>query len=214
MTPVNRRYVAFSGIAFVLLFGTGSSLFGFEMPRLGAPPTEVVGYFEDTSARIIAGGSMSIVGVAAFVFFAAALRRMLTDIEGDDVLATTAFGGAVLALAGGLTAETVNMAGALRAQDGELSDSVAQSLFEISQVSGSVIAGVGIAIFALAIATVALRSGMLMPRGLAVLMLITGLAMLTPLARIAVVPSAVLVVVTLLVALPLLRNEPRTKINT
>ena len=65
------------------------------------------------------------------------VRRVLADAEGSDVLATTAFAGALVGMAGGIGAETLNLAAALRAQDDELSDELAQSLFEANQILGS-----------------------------------------------------------------------------
>jgi len=139
-----QRYAGLSGIVFVVLFATGNVLWWpWSGPEAGAPAVEIVDFYHDTSGRIVAGASLSLLAIAAFVLFAAALRRVLTEAEGDDLLATTAFGGALLGLAAGLGAETINMVGALRARDGELSEALAQSLFEISQILGSTATGVG-----------------------------------------------------------------------
>ena len=100
-----------------------------------------------------------------------------------------AFGGALLTVAAGLGAETINMVGALRADDGQLTPGLGRALFEISYVLGYNGAGVGIGILVLAIAAVALRARALMPRWLVLLLLVVGLAFLTPLSRFLLGPS-------------------------
>jgi hypothetical protein len=209
MAPPRRaaqRYAGVSGIAFVVLFGTGNAIWGLDMPEDGTPVAEVVDFYRDTADRIVVGGSLSLLAIAAFVLFAAALRRLLADAEGDDVLATTAFGGALLGMAAGLGAETINMVAALRARDDELGDALAQSLFEISQILGSTASGVGGGVFALATAAVALRTGLVLPRWVAVVTGVVGVALLTPLSHVNVLPGAALLLITLIIAVPLLRR--------
>jgi hypothetical protein len=92
----------------------------------------------------------------------------------------------------GLGAETINMEGALRAYDGQLTPGLARALFEISYVLGYNGAGVGIGIFVLAIAVVALRARALLPRWLAFFLLVAGVAFITPLSRFLVGPSILL----------------------
>jgi hypothetical protein len=200
-----RTHAAISGLAFVVLFGAGSALWGSEAPEVGAPPVEVLDFYTGTSDGIIIGASLSLLSFAAFVVFGAAVRRVLADAEGDDVLATTAFGGALLALAAGLGAESINMVGGLRAEDGELSESLAQSLFETSQVLGTIAAAVGVAVFALATAAVALRTRLVLPRWLAAVTLIVGLSLLTPAALIFEWPGLAMMLVALIISLALLR---------
>lgn len=175
-----------------ILFAAGSALWAFDQPDAGAPAREIVGFYTDTSGRIVAGGSLSLVAIAVFVLFASGLRAILREHEGDDLLATTAFGGALLSMAAGLSAETINMVGALRAHDGQLTQALGQALFEISYILGYNAAGVGIGIMVLATAAVALRARALMPRGLALLLLVVGLAFITPLSRFLLAPSVLL----------------------
>ena len=175
-------------------------------PRAGAPAAEIVDFYRDASDRIVAGASLSLLAIAAFLLFAAALRRVLTEAEGDDVLATTAFGGALLGLGAGLAAETINMVGALRARDGELSAALAQALHEISQILGSTAMGVGIGVFALATSAAALRTG-LIARWPSILTATLGISLLTPVSRVPEVSGASLVLITLIFAVPLLRTR-------
>ena len=120
--------------------------------------------------------------IAIFVVFASALRGILAELEGDELLANAAFGGTILGLAAGLGAESVNLAAALRAGDGELTEPLALALFDISYVFGSYATGIGFGVAMLAIGAVALRSGKLLPRWLAFVAVVIGLAMVTPLA--------------------------------
>jgi hypothetical protein len=190
-----RRITGLAGLGVVVLFGVGNALWAFEQPDAGAPAREIVAFYTDTSTEIVIGGSLSLAAIALFVLFASGVRALLREHEADDLLATTAFGGALLAMAAGLGAETINMVGALRADGGELTRELGQALFEVSYVLGYNGAGVGIGIFALAIAAVALRSRALLPRWLALLLLMVGVAFLTPLSRFLLGPSILLLAV-------------------
>jgi hypothetical protein len=203
------RYAALSGIGVALLFGGGSALWALDMPDAGASGAEVVDFYTDTSGRIIVGASMALVAIALFVFFASGLRRALTEAEGDDLLGTTAFGGALLAVAAGLGAETINMVGALRADDGRLSEPLAQALFEISYVLGFNAAGVGLGVLALATAAVAIRTGAILPRWLAVVTAVLGIALLTPLSVWVLGPSVLLLPVLAVLMLRAPRRDRR-----
>jgi hypothetical protein len=200
--PTAHRYAALSGILVAVLFGTGTALWAFEMPEPSASAAEVVDFYRNTSGRIVAGASLSMVAIAVFVLFVSGLRRVLAEAEGNDVLATTAFGGGLLGVAAGLGAETINLVGALRAQDGQLTDALGQALFQISYVLGFNAAGVGIGVLALATAAVALRTGAVLPRWLAVVTFVLGLALLTPLSQVVLGPAVLLLPV---IALLLLR---------
>jgi hypothetical protein len=209
-TLSTRRTTGLAGLAVAVLFGAGNALWGFEQPDAGAPPREIVDFYTDTSARIVVGASLSLVSIALFILFASGFRAILREYEGDDLLATTAFGGALLMVATGLGAETINMVGALRADDGQLTPQLGQALFEISYVLGYNAAGVGIGIFLLATAAVSLRARALLPRWLALLVLLVGLAFLTPLSLYLVGPS---VLVLAAVSIQLLRAPPRRSVT-
>jgi hypothetical protein len=184
-----HRAVGLSGLVVVALFGVGNALWSIDIPRTGAPAREILDFYSGRSTRIVVGASLSLVAIGVFAYFGAALRTLLTQLEGDDVLGTTALAGVVLAGAAGLGAETINMVGAQRAGDGELNPELGRSLFEISQVLGFEAAGVGLGVLALAIAAVALRRGALAPRWLALVFAVIGVALLTPLARYAFPPG-------------------------
>ena len=125
------RLAGISGIAGAVLFGVGSAIWGLDMPEDGTPIAEVVDWYQDVADRIVIGGSLSLLAVAAFLFFAAAFRRVLADAEGNDVLATAAFGGFLLSMTAGIAAEGINLAAGRRAHDDEHKDEQAQSQLEV-----------------------------------------------------------------------------------
>jgi hypothetical protein len=184
-----HRAVGLSGLVVVALFSVGNALWSIDIPRTGAPEREILDFYSERSTRIVVGASLSLVAVGVFMYFGAALRSLLGRLEGDDVLGTTALAGVVLAGAAGLGAETINMVGAMRAGDGELSPELGRSLFEISQVLGFEAAGVGLGVMTLSVCAVALRRRTLVPRWLAAVFAVIGFAMLTPLARYAFPPG-------------------------
>lgn len=204
-----ERIAGVSGLAGALLFGVGSGIWGLDMPEDGTPVTEVVDWYADTADRIVIGGSLSLLSIAAFLFFAAALRRVLADADGDDVLANTAFAGMLVAMAAGIAAEGINLAAALRAQDDELTNDLAQSMFEISQIFGSTLTAIGLGVFAIATGLVALRSRRVLPRWAAILALVLGIALLTPLAHVNWVAGAALTLLGGMIGLALLLGAPK-----
>ena len=189
----------------MVLFAVGNALWAFEQPDSGASVEEIVRFYTEASGRIVIGASLSLLAIAALLLFASGARTVLRDIEGDDLLADTAFAGMLLIAADGLGAETINMAGALRADDGQLTGDLAQAVFEISYVLGYNAAGVGAGVFALTTAAVALRTGALLPRWLAVLSIVVGAALLTPLSPVLAGPGFLVLVA---VGAQLVRSPP------
>jgi hypothetical protein len=171
-----------SGLAFALLFGFGSGLWVFSQPSRGADTEEIRGFFEGTSTEILIGGTISIVSIVFLVWFGAVIRERLSRAEGSQPtgLPLTAFAGAVLLGAVGLAAETINMAAALSAEDGRLTDERADIYFGLTYAFGAHSAGAALAIVALPIAVTVLRTGQVMSRSAGWGTLVFGLAMLTP----------------------------------
>lgn len=193
--PTMRRITGLAGLGVVALFGVGNALWAFEQPDAGAGASQIVAFYTETSTEIIVGGSLSLFAIALFVLFASGVRAILREHEQDDLFASAAFGGALLAMAAGLGAETLNMVGALRADAGQLTPELGRALFEISYILGYNGAGVGIGIVTSATAVVALRSRALLPRWLALLLLALGIAFITPLSRFLLAPSLLLLAV-------------------
>jgi hypothetical protein len=190
--PRIHRWAGLSGVGAAVLFALANALWAFEQPNPGASGPVLLDFYRDLSGRIVAGALLSLISIAMFVVFASALRGVLIELEGDELLANIAFGGALLGMAAGVGAETINMAAALRAADGELTESLAQALFDISYVLGFNAAGIGIGLLTLATAAVALRARALLPRWLAVVGLALGMALLTPLSQYVLGPSFLL----------------------
>ena len=192
------------------MFGVGNAIWGLDMPEDGTPVPEVVDFYADTADRIVIGGSLSLLAVAVFLAFGAAMHQVLKDAGGEDLLATTALAGWILAMAVGIGAEGINLDAALRAQDDELSPDLAQSLFEISQVLGGVLTAVGLGVFALATAAVALRTRSVLPRWLGLFTLLVGVLLLTPLAHVNWFAGAALTLLAALIGTALIRTPGRT----
>ena len=189
------RYAPLSGLAVFVLFAVGNLLWSIDIPATDAPGSELAAFYEDRSTQIIIGASLSIVAVVLFVWFSALLRDRLELELGDRgaSLPTAAFGGAILAFTVGLGAETINMAGALRAaSDGGIGPDAAQAYFDISQILGFNAAGVGLAAMVAATAVATLRGSQILPRQLAVPALILALTLLVPVVVRFTLPLAIL----------------------
>ena len=176
------RLAPLSGVIGVVLFGAGSAIWGLEQPPRDAGTEEIVSFYEGTSIEILIGGTMSIIAVLFFVWFGAVLRERLVAAEGSERtgLPLVAFAGTVITAAVGLGAETINMAGALSAEDGQLTADTAQIYFDVSYALGAPSAGVGIAMVAVPTAVIALRTARPLRPWAAWTALLVGLAALTP----------------------------------
>jgi hypothetical protein len=176
------RLAPLSGVMTVVLFGVGSAIWAVEQPPRDAATEELISFYEGTSIEILIGGTMSIIAVLFFVWFGALLRERLVAAEGSERtgLPLVAFAGTVITAAVGLGAETINMAGALSAEDGQLTADTAQVYFDVSYALGAPSAGVGIAMVAVPTAVIALRTGRPIRPCAAWAALLVGVAALTP----------------------------------
>ncbi len=198
--PRDQRWAGRSAIAAVLVFAAGNALWAFDQPAPNSTGLELVPFYKDSSARIILGGSLSLVSIALFVVLGSSLSSVLTTVTREDLLGNVAFGGIVLGCAAGLGAESINMAAAIRADDGTLTEPLAEALFDVSYMFGTYAAGIGFGLAMVAIGVAARQSGALLPRWLATLSVVLGVALITPLTayligEYAVAPSFVLLFV-------------------
>lgn len=200
-----RRMTGAVGLGVAVLTAAGNALWALDQPQAGASARQIVAFYTSNSGRIIVGGSISLLAGALLVFFASGVRVLLREHTPDDLLPSAAFGGLLLVVATGLAAETINMAGALRAEHGQLSPELGRALFEVSYVLGYNAAGVGIAVLLGAIGAVAWRSTPLLPPWAALLVLLLAVAFLTPLCRFLLAPAVVLLAV---VSIRLLLKAP------
>lgn len=201
-----RRVTGAVGIAVAILFAAGNALWALEQPEAGASAHQIVSFYENTSDRIVVGASLSLLAAGLLVFFAGGVRTLLREHAPDDLLPSAAFGGLLLVVASGLGAETINMAGALRAEHGQITPELARALFEISYVLGFNAAGVGVAVLLASIAALAWRSPSLLYRWAAVVLFLIALAFLTPLCHFLLAPAVLLLAV---VSARLLLVSPR-----
>jgi hypothetical protein len=89
-----HRWAGASAVTTALLFALANALWAFQQPAQGASGAELVRFYEDLSTQIVVGGLLSLVAVALFVVFASAFRRVLIEVEGDELLANVVYGGA------------------------------------------------------------------------------------------------------------------------
>lgn len=202
-----------SGLAAAVVFGAGSAIWALDQPDRGAETDEIVSFYEDTSTEILIGGTISLLALVLFVWFGAVLRNRLIAAEGSELsgLPGTAFAGAILLAAVGLGAETINIAGALSAEDGQLTADTARTYFDVSYALGAPAAGVGVAMVALPTAVIALRTGRPVGRPVAWIAVAVGVATLTPVMwtpAFAVLTGLALVLLAGL-SVTLYRGEPR-----
>jgi hypothetical protein len=159
----------------------GSGIWALDQPTGGASADEILEFYSDASTRILIGGTLSLVAIALFTIFASGTRLILREHDADDLFALTAFGGMMLLLAAGVGAETINMVGAMRAADDELSPELGRSVFEISYVLGYNGAGLGAGIALVGIAGAAWRTPGLLPRWAPPVLAVAALLLMTPL---------------------------------
>jgi hypothetical protein len=181
VNPRSRRLTWIAGLAAAVLFMVGSGIWALDQPTAGASAEEIADFYSDASTRIVIGGSLTLVAIALFTIFASGMRLILREHDVDDLFGLTAFGGMLLLLAAGVGAETINMAGAMRAADDDLSAELGRSLFEISYVLGYNGAGVGAGTALLATAGAAWRSPGFLARRAAPVLAVAGLLLMTPL---------------------------------
>lgn len=194
-----QRLARWTGMTAAVLFGLGSLLWWpWGDVRPGATPAAIADFYARSEVRILIGGGVSVVALALFPVFAAAVRSLAPEsrkLSGDVALA-----GAVVTTIAGLAAETINMGGALRASD---DPRLAQAMYEIPQVFGGYASAVGVGIFALGVAT-----STLLPRWCAAVVGVSGIVLLSPVALFVVeVAGGGLVLVSVLVATQLLTPE-------
>lgn len=175
------RWGPLSGLAFAVLFGVGSGLWVFDQPARGADTQAVLTFFEGTSNAILIGGTLSLVSLVFLVWFGTVVRARLDGESADKSgLGLVAFAGTLLLGGVGLAAETINMAAALSAEDGQLNGDTAQVYFDLTYAFGAHAAGVAMALVALPVAVTSILTGRVVPRPVGWVVAALGVVMLTP----------------------------------
>jgi hypothetical protein len=171
-----------SAVSAALIFAAANLLWVFSQPQPGASSNELLAFYDGHSTEVVVAALLSLVSYALLIGFASALRPILVDIEGDEILGNVAFGATIFAVAAGAGAETVNMAAGFRATDSELTGALATVFFDISYVFGSYVFAVGLGLLLFATSAVAVRRAALLPRWLAAVGLLISITLITPLA--------------------------------
>lgn len=94
------RWAPIGGVLYVVLFVVGVIIMFSGIPDSDAPPAKVIQYFSDSGHRNKENIGWVLVGLGVFflIWFIAALRRAVRDIDGDGILATlVTIGGSVYA---------------------------------------------------------------------------------------------------------------------
>jgi hypothetical protein len=95
-----QQWAGLAGIAYVALFIGGSILAFSGQPDTDSPPAKIIAYYSKGSHRdkISVGWILAGLGLLAFIWFLAALRQYLRDLDGGGFLSTlTLIGGGVYA---------------------------------------------------------------------------------------------------------------------
>lgn len=158
------------GVVSAIMFAIGNAIWALGWPPSGSSDATMASFYADRQVRIEIGGAVSAISLALWAPFAAmvALRIARTN----RILAVSAGLGASVLLTGGIAAETINAAGAIRASH---DPALAQILYEVPQVLGAYTSGVGLGIVAISIAL-----ARILRRDWSAITLVIGVALLTP----------------------------------
>lgn len=133
----SRTLIPLAGVALVVFFLIGAALSGAE-PSATASSAHVIAWYSSHAGQMKASSYVSSLGVPFGLVFFAYVRNYLGEAGRSRVLATAAFGGAVVFACGGLLGLGAGLA--LAEDPGRLSDSAAQAL----NISQNYIAGLAL----------------------------------------------------------------------
>jgi hypothetical protein len=171
-----QRYLPFAGILFVVVFVVTIAITG-NSPDQDTAAQKVVSYWSDHQGVQTAAAFLGALGVVLFVFFAGALRSALRAGEPDQAsYSAIAFGGAILAAAGGLLDSMLRLAASSAADNG--ADSAVYTLNQLNAFDWlPFVAGLSVMLIATGLG--GLRT-LALPKALSWSALVLGLAFLTP----------------------------------
>jgi hypothetical protein len=157
VTPSRRGFglPALGGLAYTVLFIVGVSIASSGIPNGDDPPAKVILYWKDSGHRdkVVLGWFLVILGVFCLVWFLAALRRLLLQLDPDGQLSWAASIGGTVYAATTLVAFSLETA-VFTMSDDTYQHQVYPSLIHAANDAGYVIhAGGGIGIATLMIAT-------------------------------------------------------------
>lgn len=209
MSRPARPVTALAGLGFGILAIAGT-LAQPSSPDFAGEPAAIATFFGDNEAGVLASSTLYLLAAGLLLVFAAAVRAAGRRAEGGDgTLSTAAFAGCAAGATLALGASSLQAMGALRVQErGDIDPAVATALFDGGSILYGLAAPVGFGVFALAVATLALRHG-LFPAWHGVVSAILGVALLIPpISYVAVTAAFTLWVLGTSVMLYLRAGEP------
>jgi hypothetical protein len=140
------RWAPLGGVLYVVLFVVGVITMFSGIPDSDAPPAQVIRWYADSGHRNKENIGWLLVGLGVFflVWFVAALRRAVADIDGDGVLAS------LVTIGGGIYASLAFVASSLEVGIRTMSDDTYQhrvypELIHLADDAGWVIHSAGAA---------------------------------------------------------------------
>jgi hypothetical protein len=174
------------------VLGIVSFIVGGEPKSADDPVREIVDYYVDNKDSVEAAAFIAMAATALLIFFGAYLRRVLHAAGGEgEMLSLVAFAGLLVVGVGFAIDTTIAIALAEAADD---VDPVAVQALQALWDNDFVPIALGVLLFLWATGLAVIRTGVL-PKWLGWVMLVLGLAALTPLGFVAAIGSALLVLV-------------------
>jgi hypothetical protein len=171
-----ERYLPLAGILFLVVFVVANAITG-TTPDHDTSAQKVVSYWTDHQGTQTAAAFLGLFGVVLFVFFAGALRSALRSREiAESSLSAIAFGGALVAAAGGLTDSMLRLAAASAADHG--ANASVYTLNQLNSFDWLPFVG-GASVMLIAAGLCGLRT-LALPKVLSWSALVFGVAFLTP----------------------------------
>jgi hypothetical protein len=174
------------------VLGIVSFIVGGEPKSADDPVREIVDYYVDNKDSVEAAAFIAMAATALLIFFGAYLRRVLHAAGGEgEMLSLVAFAGLLVVGVGFAIDTTIAIALAEAADD---VDPVAVQALQALWDNDFVPIALGVLLFLWATGLAVIRTGVL-PKWLGWVMLVLGVAALTPLGFVAAIGSALLVLV-------------------
>jgi hypothetical protein len=191
VTRSREWLIPLTGVGFIVL-GIVSFIVGGEPKSADDPVREIVDYYVDNKDSVEAAAFIAVAATMLLIFFGAYLRKVLHAAGGQgEMLSLVAFAGLLVVGVGFAIDTTIAIALAEAADD---IDPVAVQSLQALWDNDFVPIALGVLLFLWATGLAVIRTGVL-PKWLGWVMLVLGLAALTPLGFVAAIGSALLVLV-------------------